>query len=177
MDVESIYGIIFLAIVILGYAAYWRGSVKAWKEKAACTEKVTAVLKKKSCYSRRHHVYYYFEFSFMYGKHQYPYIAHTLEEPKKSDYNSYKEGEEYTIYVNPENLRHIRYRKTEWKYAFLLRTLRGLLLLTSMGCTFPLFMVNLQNIGKGIPLSFGAWIQPFFWLAVFVVCIVSINRE
>ena len=173
---ESILAIVTLLIILGVFLLWCKGRVEHWKRRAACTEAITARLEKKSVSGvgrgeryRRH-----FQFTYVYhGSRK----ACSLDEPNKKDYKRYKEGEEYTIYVNPEHFQDIRYRKLEKKYSFLLYALRGFLLLISIATSFSLTMINIQNMEWGITVTFFDWLAPVFWVAVLIGCIVSINRD
>lgn len=172
---EGILFIIFLLAVTGGYLAWCRAKIQYWKRRAECTEAVTATLVGKYVSgagrrrSRRN-----FQFTYNYHGEQ---KVLSLDEPNARDYKQYQEGELYTIYVNPTKPRDIRYRKLEKKNTFLLHTVRGILFLVSLCVPLPLFMVNVQAMEKGNVLTFFDWLTPIFWTAVFIGCIVWINRD
>lgn len=158
------------AILIL--YMYFTGHMNDWKKRAACTERITGILKRKYVgrYYWRKNMPLICEFYYTYQGREYTGIA--LDEPSLKAFNAYEEGERYDIYVNPQKPKHIRCWSVEAKYHFLLDGLRNLFFIISIPCTIVPIIVNLKN-----QASWNAWILPLASAFVMAGCIVSVNRD
>lgn len=169
----DIYALIFLFFAIAIYIWWCVDRVKDWKLRAACTEPICGRLKEKGSYSRGKGRRRFFRFTYVYRGREY--TETVFEEPSKKDYKNYQIEGEYTIYINPQKPRNVRYRKLEPKFFFLLYTVRGILLLCSVSCPVPMAMLNIQNMQMGMQVTLLDWVPPIFWIIVFICCIISIN--
>lgn len=150
---------------------YFTAHLDDWKRRAACTERITGILKKKSAgLEMNRHIQLNCMFCYTYrGK---KYTSLSLDEPSHKVFQAYKEGESYPIYLNPDNPHQIRCWSLEGKSHFLLDGLRNLLFIISIPNFLVPPIVNLQN-----GASWSAWLYPAFFFLIFIGCIISFNTD
>lgn len=164
-------GLVLLSCLLFAFR-YIYEQIGAWERRKACTEPVTAVLVQKKIWISHRITHVKLVFSYSYNDPDKLYRSEPLDQYGIKSYRRYEEGDEVTVYVNPDYPGDIRFKKVGGRFAFLPVPFLYLFFLSSCVSWIAHLGMALQSHG-----GFVAFLPTVFWFFVSLGGLIWVNAR